>query len=136
MQAKIERMQELNSERDRIYWECNKRVVEVAERYVAAHEINQGYGYPTPGHADYRWSVDGSWIHMVWEETWNYGGHDGGSFEFSAEFLWNEEALKKFETDCAIVREQKKQACLEKRRQEDLVKLKELQDKYSQGEVK
>ena len=136
MKEKIERMRELDKEMQEIHREINKHVIEVAKRYiVAAHDENRGYGYPTQrnkgrNNTFYDWEVDDDSIGVTWEETWNYGGHDGGAFSVPENFFWDESALVAFEEKRAREKADKKAEKEAKERQKEIEQMKKLQEKY------
>ena len=133
--AKIREMQQLREQMDKLHREIDDHVVAVAKRYiVAAHRENSGYGYPTvsgKGGAWFEWEIgeEGD-VDVTWEETWSYGGHDGGSFTVPANFIWDEKALVAFEEKRAREKADKKAEQEARKRQEELEQLAKLQEKY------
>ncbi|RDJ35066.1 MAG: hypothetical protein DWQ19_09530 [Crenarchaeota archaeon] len=51
-----------------------------------------GYGWPSSNAlSPYdKWTIQDDEIVVEWEETWNYGGHDQGSFSMKLDFVLNE----------------------------------------------
>lgn len=108
----------------------NNRVLEVAKRYIKAAYVEDSYdSIPSDGRVYYKWDIDKSGtVNVRWEESWNYGGHDAGSFSFPAEYIYDDEQLVAYETRRIVEKEQirlKKEMCEIERKRKQLQKLKE-----------
>ena len=124
----LDRLQSLEEEARKLHDEVSEKVVAAAQRYINAFRKNS-YGWPGSA-ATYSWHVADDLIDVSWDEHWNYGGEDSGSFEFPIEFVWDEDALIQHEKATAAEIERKKKEkeaeCEKKERQ----RLQELSDKY------
>ncbi len=98
MREIVEQIEALRQETNSLREQIHERVLEVAKRYIVAHHTtNQGYGYPYVEYADFEWSIDSGLVIVEWDETWNYGGQDQGTFSFLVKYLWDDEALVSYE---------------------------------------
>jgi len=133
VKATLEQMQELAEQMRGLHNQMDRHVVAVAKRYIAAYsDEDHGYGYPSDD-AHYRWHIDsGGDIDVHWEEFWNYGGHDAGSFTVPSRYVWDEAALAEYEQRRADEKKQKEERIATKKRQEEIEQLKKLQEKYGE----
>lgn len=132
IQLLVQQIQELQSQIMDLSQKIDKRVIEVAKRYiVAAHDENRGYGYPSVTNAHFNWEMDENGnIEVHWEETWAYGGYDAGSFIVPANFVWDEDALVAYEKERANHKTKREEQKVSAQREKEIEQLKKLQKKY------
>lgn len=130
-QKLIEQIQRLQQEVSVIRPELDERVLDVAKRYIVAHHpTNRGYGYPTISDTDFTWDIESGFVHVEWDEFWNYGGHDQGAFSFPVKYIWDDTALVAYEKLRAEAKESKQKEANKCERETELKQLQILQEKY------
>ena len=131
MREIVEQIESLRQETNSLQGQIHKRVLEVAKRYIVAHHTtNRGYGYPEPEYADFEWSIKSGSVEVEWDETWNYGGHDRGTFSFPVKYIWDNEALVSYEESRAEKKAAIETNKISARRTEELRQLEILKEKY------
>lgn len=132
VQKLIDLAQQVNSLKDQL----DGHVKQIAHEYIEAQKLtveHAGYGWPSnvlKNLDGFSWDIDtcGN-VCCTWSESWNYGGHDQGSFEFSSEFLHNPEALENYKKICQQEHERLVEKKKEDERQRDQRELQRLQQK-------
>lgn len=78
----------------------------------------------------FQWEIDedsGDSLSIQWDEYWRYGGHDGGVFTLSWDFILDEEVRKQYAVDIAeksaiAIKKREEQTLADKRKQLEKIK--------------
>lgn len=130
MKEKVEKLLDLCKQVDSIKDELSDRIEDVARRY-ATSKNHSGYGYPGKS-ATFDWTIEDDKVEVEWSDSWAYGGHDEGSFCFPVSYLYDEEALVKYEKSQGIEKQIADEQKEKKQRERDLLELQRLQKKLAQ----
>ncbi len=128
----IDKLEKLNEQTQALKATFDARVQIVAERYMAANRYRGRHDFP--GRPTYQvdrgeWQLASGEIVVTWEETWQFGGHAEGEFQFPAKYLYNEDALLAHEEKCMGEKAEAAAKEQEEQRQKDEADLARLQKK-------
>jgi hypothetical protein len=121
LQQVVSRLTKCAGEISQLKDQINERVLDIAYQYIEAKKLTVGHANYGPSNLSKNmdsvsWDIDDKGVVTVtWEEHWNYGGHDQGSFQFSSEFIHSTEALENYKKICQTEYER----LIEKKKQEE-----------------
>lgn len=100
MKNKIQKLIELRKASEPLEEEIDNYVRATAIRWSKIARLYYGGSRDFPSNVQFieSWKLDADGdVTILWDETWNYGGRDSGTFNFKSEYLYDDNAMLNFE---------------------------------------